>query len=344
VQPKEEEDIAREKFPLEAGKAKKDETLQETPSFEKDDTYTDTSAADAQEENPATEKIADEAQWVKDLRQDLGERAEGEATDLRRAQLKMRADEKEKLEEERDAKQEQKKANPKGAPKPRGRPRRVEGEPQKKRPRKSDAGKEADSPEGDTSSKKEEPAAAKSDKRKRKSATNEEVENDDEVAQPKAKAKAKAKANAKAKAKAKAGAKRAPRSKGNLPPPDKVMEKEMVELMRRYKDKPYDKEVDVLHRIYTKKNSPKFYTSIYFGRPAGGVKIVFADGTETQKFYFSYAYSTVAVHIYACNKIISTFQNAEDRWWDGDEALALFQQLLITAASAQKAFDALDVD
>ena len=161
-----------------------------------------------------------------------------------------------------------------------------------------------------------------------------EIEKEEDKPEPKAKAKAKAKA----------GAKRAPRAKGNLPQPCKIMEKEMYELLLRYKDKPYCKEKDVLHKIYTKKNSPKFYTSIYFGRPAGGVKIVCPDGSETQKFYFSYAYSTVAVHIYACNKIISTFQNAEDGWWDGEEALALFQLLLITAASAQKSFDALDVD
>eukprot|EP00435_Cladocopium_sp_Y103_P007480 s2851_g2.t1 len=313
----------KEKETLTEGPAaeKQKNTLKETPTAEKQkDTSKETPTVekqkDPEDEEPATEKVA-EAKWMSDLKQDLEEKAEEEGTDLRRAQLKMRASEKGKLEEEREANKEKKKATSKQAPKPRGRPRRGEGEPEKTSSRKCKKGGEA---EGEGKS-----AAAKSASKKRKAEKDEEMEGEGDQPQPKAKAKAKAKP--------KAGAKRAPRARGNLPEPDKVMEKEMFDLMRRYKNKPYDKETDVLHRVYTKKNSPKFYASIYFGRPAGGVKIVFPDGSETQKFYFSYAYSTVAVHIYACNKIISTFQNAEDGWWDGPEAQALFQLLLVTAGS-----------
>eukprot|EP00435_Cladocopium_sp_Y103_P033296 s2239_g8.t1 len=330
------EETSKEEPAVEKEKDAEDETSKEAPAVENEEDPEEEELEDEepedeepQDEEPATKKVA-EAKWASDLKQDLEERAGEEGTDLRRAQLRMRASEKEKLEEEREANKEKKKASAseKKAPKPRGRPRRVEGEPAKKSKRKSKKGDEAED-EGKT-------AAAKSASRKRKSNENGQMEDEGDQPQPKAKAKAKAKP--------KAGAKRAPRARGNLPEPDKVMEKEMLELLRRYKDTPYNKETDVLHKIYTKKNSPKFYASIYFGRPAGGVKICFPDGSETQKFYFSYAYSSVAVHIYACNKIIATFQNAEDGWWDGPESQALFQLLLVTAGSAQKSFEAMDVD
>lgn len=272
-------------------------------------------------EKNAADFAADfQAKWLKDLKGDLTAKAESnDSKDLRRAQLTARANEKDRVEGEREERKEQKKQAKKD-PKPKGRPRRVEGDEAPKKGRKSKK-----------STKEEEEAEKAAEPATKKTKTG--SGNGEEAAAPKAKAKAKA------------AAKRTPRARGGKAPPasDKVMEKEMLDLLRRYKDVPYDKDKDVLHKIYTKKNSNP-YCSIYFGRPAGGVKIIFPDGSETQKFYFSYAYSTVAVHIYCCNKIIAKFQNSEEGWWDSDEAMDLFQLLLITAGSAQKSFDAMDVD
>ena len=267
-----------------------------------------------------------QAKWLKDLKGDLTEEAKSESNqDLRRAQLTARANEKERVEEERGERKEQKK-NAKKDPKPKGRPRRVEGdEPPKKRKSNKSKGGEDAVEATETSS----PAAGPPAKKKKKT----EALADKGAALPKAKAKPKA------------CAKRAPMTRGGKPPPpsDKAMEKEIFDLLRRYKDVPYNKDTDVLHKIYTKKNSNP-YCCIYWNRPAGGVKIHCPDGAEMQKFYFSYAYSSVAVHIYCCNQIIKKFQGAPEGWWDSSEAMDLFQLLLVTAGSAQKSFNAMDVD
>ena len=117
------------------------------------------------------------------------------------------------------------------------------------------------------------------------------------------------------------------------------MKQEMIDLMKRYHTVPYDKLQDVLHKVYTKKNANP-YCSIYWNRPAGGVKIILEDKSETQRFYFSYCYSSIAVNIYMRNKVCKEFAGAAHGWWDSQDAIHLEQLLLITAAEAEKEFEA----
>ena len=147
----------------------------------------------------------------------------------------------------------------------------------------------------------------------------------------------------KAKAKSKADAKRPPRPrrKEASPATDPKMVKDMVDLMIKYKDVPYDKDNETYHKVYTKGKSP-VWVSIYFGRPAGGVKIQEGE-KESQKFYFSYLHSTVAVHIYMCNSMCEKFfemaANKVEAWWDREDAMHHFRQLIVSGGAAQKIFE-----
>ena len=57
----------------------------------------------------------------------------------------------------------------------------------------------------------------------------------------------------------------------------------------------------------------RIWVSIYWNRPAGGVKIMEGD-KESQKFYFSYCYSSIAVHIYMCNKMAERWVLKDAEW------------------------------
>ena len=256
------------------------------------------------------------------VQEELNEKAANDSKeeDLRRAQLAMRASEKGKLEEERESKKAKKKKDVKA--KPKGRPRKVQGEAEDK-PKRSKEVESEDEEEGEAE------ASGSRKKRKTRRVTKKRKQREDE-AEPSAPA-------PKAKAKAKAGPKRAPRARGPLPNPDPTMKKEMIDLMKRYHEVPYDKLKDVLHKVYTKKNANP-YSCIYWNRPAGGVKIVLEDKSETQRFYFSYCYSSIAVHIYMCNKVCQAFAGAAPGWWDSKDAIFLEQLLLVTAAEAEKEF------
>ena len=125
---------------------------------------------------------------------------------------------------------------------------------------------------------------------------------------------------AKAEAKPKAKAKRVPRGKKgeeNQTEPDETMVDEIVQLLVHHASEPYD--------------------NIYWNRPAGGVKMM-EEGKESQKFYFSYCYSSIAVHIYLCNKMAEKWLNHELAWWQSDDGLAFFRLLLVTAARAEEVF------
>lgn len=244
-----------------------------------------------------------------EVKADLQKAAESNPPgDLRREQLTMRAVEKDKAEEEREQNKERKalEAKTKEA-KPKGRPRKNEGDPAdqpSKRKRKSKAAAEVDQDEGDA------PAPLP-----------------------------------KAKAKAKTGAKRTPRSRKendsmNEPKPNDAMMDEIVQLLVHHAKEPYDKTKDVVHKLYSKGKS-KVWTNIYWNRPAGGVKVM-EEGKESQKFYFSYAYSSVAVHIYLCNKMVEEWLKHEEAWWQSDEALTFFRELIITAGRAEEIFGKMD--
>lgn len=110
----------------------------------------------------------------------------------------------------------------------------------------------------------------------------------------------------------------------------------MVNLMKRYMDSPYDKTKDTLHKIYSKSNS-KIYPCVYWNRPASGVKVLEESG-ESQKYYFSHQYPTIAVPIYMCNKICEKFAGRADQWWDQEESLQFFRLLLITGQQAEEEF------
>eukprot|EP00435_Cladocopium_sp_Y103_P014168 s2558_g3.t1 len=247
-----------------------------------------------------------EPDLLKALEADLAS-MEPEAADLRRGQLKMRANEKEKADEARElqkAKKEEGKTERKA--KAKGRPRRKEGEAEptssgRGRRKKKDS-KDADSP---------------SNKRKRENGEEEKEE------QPRPKAKAKAK--------------RAPRARRNqVPDPDPVLVKELLDLMVAYKDKPYDKVQDKLHKIYTK-GKTRVWVSVYWSRPAAGVKIMVGD-KESQRFYFSFSYSSIAVHIHLCNKVAEKWVVRDADWADSEEALQLQQVLLVSADKASEEF------
>eukprot|EP00435_Cladocopium_sp_Y103_P018737 s3080_g4.t1 len=250
--------------------------------------------------------------------------------DLRRAQLTMRASEKERVEEEREANKEKKNQEKKHAKakkaKAKGRPRKKEGEAVSKSKKPENAEEE------------EEQDEAPASRRRRKGGNGKKRrhdEEDDSAAEPRAAPKSKAKA--KAKAKPKAGPKRTPRPRVALPEPDEKIQKDLVNLMKRYHKVPYDKLNDTLHKVYTKKNANP-YACIYWNRPAGGVKIVLEDKSEIQRFYFSSCYPTIAVQIYMCNKLCEDFASGAHGWWESPGALQLEQLLLVSAAEAEKEF------
>lgn len=251
--------------------------------------------------------------------------------DLRRAQLQMRASEKEKQEEEREQQKAKKAEKAEKIPKAKGRPRKIPGEPVPKKQRKSKAAQ---------ATAEENPGEEAMDDAEH----DDEVEPNEENAQKKRKnSKKDQKPKAKAKAKAKADAKRPPRPrrKEASPAADPKMVQDMVDLLIKYKDVPYDKDNETYHKVYTKGKSP-LWVSIYFGRPAGGVKIQEGE-KESQKFYFSYLHSTVAVHIYMCNSMCEKFfemaANNVEAWWDREDAMHHFRQLIVSGGAAQKIFE-----
>ena len=304
---------------------------EEMKSTEKIETEKKQKAAETNQEVPVLENKKEAEKGLNLLmmvQEQLSEKADSgkKEEDLRRAQLTMRASEKERLEEERESNKAKKKESK--TPKAKGRPRRKEGEvvTKAKRSKKVEsAGNEEGEPEDEAPSGPGKKTKTKGGK-KRKQA---EAEDDD----------ADGPSTAAPKAKAKTGPKRTPRGKGNLPKPDPTMKQEMIDLMKRYHTVPYDKLQDVLHKVYTKKNANP-YCSIYWNRPAGGVKIILEDKSETQRFYFSYCYSSIAVNIYMCNKVCKEFAGAAHGWWDSQDAIHLEQLLLITAAEAEKEFEA----
>eukprot|EP00435_Cladocopium_sp_Y103_P062560 s723_g24.t1 len=253
--------------------------------------------------------------------------ADPENADLRRQQLTMRAAEKEKVEEQREQQKmekEKKKAEGKSKAKPKGRPRKAEGDGAERvkrvKKRKQEVEQEEEEEEvEDADSTAAEPEAKPKKNRKKKKQTAEGA--------PKAKAKATAKA------------KRAPRARraDDEPKPDEEMVQDMVELMLKYHQNPYDKTKEKMHKEF-KKGTTRVWVSIYWNRPAGGVKIMEGD-KESQKFYFSYEYSSVAVHIYMCNRMAARWMTNPAEWHESDEALNLFRLLLVSGAKAQEEFN-----
>ena len=248
-----------------------------------------------------------ESKVLDQVKADLQKAAESNPPgDLRREQLTMRATEKDKAEEEREQNKERKakEAEAKKEAKPKGRPRKIEGDAD-------------DQPK----------------KRRRKSTPAEDVdEGKDPAASPKAKAEAKPKAKAKR-------VPRGPRGKKgeeNQTEPDETMVDEIVQLLVHHASEPYDKTKDVAHKMFTK-GKYKVWTNIYWNRPAGGVKMM-EEGKESQKFYFSYCYSSIAVHIFLCNQMAEKWLNHELAWWQSDDGLAFFRLLLVTAARAEEVF------
>ena len=259
--------------------------------------------------------------FLQQIQSDLNVAAEvPEAEDLRRRQLTMRATEKEKAEEQKEL-QKAKKENKKNAdaaakPKPKGRPRKAEGDGEERVGKQSRKRKQKDEDEdGDATS-------AASPKPKKKNTQNGKIG----TASPKAKAKAKAK--------------RAPRGRKDADPKyDPGMVQDMVDLMCTYHEKPYDKTKQSMHKEFTK-GKTRIWVSIYWNRPAGGVKIMEGE-KESQKFYFSYCYSSIAVHIYMCNKMAERWVLKDAEWHSTDEALQLFRLLLVSATKAQEEFEKL---
>lgn len=65
---------------------------------------------------------------------------------------------------------------------------------------------------------------------------------------------------------------------------------------------------------------------------------VLEESGESQKYYFSHQYPTIAVPIYMCNKICEKFAGRADQWWDQEESLQFFRLLLITGQQAEEEF------
>ena len=268
----------------------------------------------------------DQPKTLKEAAKDLENKAKDDVKDdVRRAQLTMRASERDRVEEERELqkqkKEDEKKEASATAPKAKGRPRKGGDEPPAKRTRVKknppDAPKEETKEETkDGNDKSEEPKDVKP--KKRKTAAQADVAEEPEVKKPKA------------------AAKRTPKSKiEEEPKVDKTVVKECLNLMKRYQGAPYDKTQDILHKIYNKKN----VLSVYWSRPAAGVKVI-DDGVEGQKFYFSHCYPTVAVHIYLGNRMCSKFidSGSPQGWFDTAEALSFYQMLLVSASEATETF------
>ena len=186
-----------------------------------------------------------------------------EAEDLRRGQLTMRAAEKGKVEEQRELQKAEKenKKQAQGKAKAKGRPRKVEGDGEERVAKLSRKRKQKDQAEdGDNEIDEVGPDASPKPKKKSKKKKAQTQEGELGTASPKAKAKAKAK--------------RAPRARKIADPNhDPGMVQDMVDLMCKYHETPYDKTKETMHKVYVK-GETRVWVSIYWNRPAGGLKIM----------------------------------------------------------------------
>ena len=202
---------------------------------------------------------------------------EDNAEALRRAQLSMRAEQKEKAEKAKEEKKKNKEdksektkaCKPKRQAKPKGRPRKGAVE--------------------------EEGAPARKT-RKRKSKRNLEAVQDEEHQEAEQPVEA-----VEAEPAAKKPRKKRSRNASGCKPAENALDEEKVQrfldLCRKYDGSSYDRSADTLHK---KEIHPKLILVPYFTRPACGVKIKLADGTITQRIYMSGKYDTVAVNIQQC--------------------------------------------
>lgn len=94
-----------------------------------------------------------------------------------------------------------------------------------------------------------------------------------------------------------------------------------------------------MHKMYVKGKSAVWAT-VYWNRPACGVKVIEAGG-DSQKFYFSHRFNSAAAQIYQANKLIEKFVWCEPGWWDTEKALDFHQLLIITGHAAQEKFEAM---
>lgn len=179
---------------------------------------------------------------AKQLEEEFGKNGlEEMSQDLRREQLSMRASEKEKKDEEREDKKAAKAAEKKEV-KPKGRPRKAEASREKVGKKKKEKKEEKEEDKGEETKKRKHAAKAN------------EAEEGEKASEKKVKPKAKAKRTP-----------GGPLGHGDDPQPDVEMKADMVNLMKRYMDSPYDKTKDTLRKIYSKSNSAS-----QWGESSGG--------------------------------------------------------------------------
>eukprot|EP00435_Cladocopium_sp_Y103_P022944 s369_g5.t1 len=204
---------------------------------------------------------------------------EENAEELRRAQLHMRAEQKEKAEK---AKEERKKAKEDKDEKKPSKASKAKAKP-KGRPRKGNATEE-------------EAANGPEDKPRKRKSTKKKGEKDEEK-EPKSEAAEQPQPKKRARAATATTASRrreATRTENEL---DEEKVKKFLSLCRVYDQRPYDRFIDTLHKSEV---HPKLTLVPYFTRPACGVKIKLPDGRDTQRIYMSGKYDTVAVNIQQC--------------------------------------------
>ena len=80
--------------------------------------------------------------------------------------------------------------------------------------------------------------------------------------------------------------------------------------------------------------------SVYWKRPAVGVKVVQPDGTKNQKFYFSRVFNSIAVNILQAAKMADLLRAHPAEFMNSEEAAFLYKQLQVSAAAAADEFGA----
>ena len=270
--------------------------------------------------------------------------------DVRAEQLGMRASEVAKSKELKEQKKMEKEAAKEAAklepPKPRGRPRKSQAQPEAadteaaaepvaKRRRKKESQVDAEVAE---------PAeAAEPAPKRRKSG---------QAVEPKAKAKGKAKAAEKVEAgneepqeqqpvavpKAKAAPKQ--RSKKHAcinvqqAPVDAQVQAEMLELCSKFDNVVYDRTKEALHKF---SGVEWVRIDAYWSRQAIGVKIYYQDAWA-QKWYFSLRSLPFCLNIYMAQKMAIEVAKHEKDWHDSEECRNFEAMLRATAVAADAAY------
>lgn len=96
-----------------------------------------------------------------------------------------------------------------------------------------------------------------------------------------------------------------------------------------------------LAAISRRKKPSHIEASVYWKRPAVGVKVEQPDGAKPQKFYFSRVFNSIAVNILQGAKMADLLRLHPAEFMNSEEAAAFYKQLQVSAGAAADDFAAI---